>query len=283
MTAKFGFQVTVQDRTIWIFPEDVNSAAIAAQAEAAFKKMVAEQLATSVINTKEKLEILIVEKTNDPEPIKKIKLKVKDEIGKLVESATLKDKITVWVNNVSITEISEQIKSIKGKAEDQLASLQARASTGITYGWKRGVGEDPITLGTFKNLLDFIDNSIVHKLGLKFDVSDEFDNLVKGLPEPISGSVQALTDGAVFELDEIRLKIPGKGSTITVKNAKSSMVKPEPTQFEITMLINLLALDLELGPFQLNRIYAKLGNFGKAEAAELSSADGNVNPVTSNS
>ena len=212
MTAKFGFQVTVQDRIIWIFPEDVSSADIAAQAETAFKKMVVEQLNKANILTDARLTDLTSDKPDDLEPIKKIKAKIRDEITKLGTSADLQAKIAVWVNNVSITEISKQIASVPGEAKGQLAALQAKASTGITYGWKRGAGEDPISLGTFGNLLDFITNSIVVKLGLSFNVRGEFDALVKGLPEPISGSVQALTDGAVFELDEIRLKIPGKGS-----------------------------------------------------------------------
>lgn len=174
MTTKFGFQITVDTRTIWIFPEDVEAALATAKVQA----------------------------------------------------------------EAALSDATELVK--------------ARAKTGIVYGWSRAVGEDPINLGVFRDLTRFIDTSIIAPLPAavkpSFSVDQEFEKLVQGLPDPVNKAVDDLTSKAIFELDGLRLKIPGTDST-------------EKIQFEIAMLINLIPLDLVLGPFKLNRLYARLGNF----------------------
>ena len=178
MSAKFGFQVTVNDRAIWVFPEDIDAAVATAKAQAT----------------------------------------------KAVSKAT--------------------------------ETTKALAKTGITYKWTRSQGEDPISLGTLKNLVDFVDNSIVKPLGLtSFDANDVLTSVIGSLPAPIDNAFDSLSRGAVFELDEIRLRIPGKGGN-------------ESAKFEIAMLINLTELELELGPFRLNQLYAKLGNFDSKQLAK---------------
>jgi len=174
MSARFGFQVTVKERAIWVFPEDVDAALAAAKAQA----------------------------------------------------------------NAAASNASAEAKRL--------------AKAGIAYGWTRGVGEEPISLGSFDDLTGFVDDNILGNLpaALKpdFKVTESFDALVGGLPDPVNGAVKDLKAKAVFELDSLRLKIPGKGSD-------------EKMQFEIAMLINLMALPYSLGPFKLNQLYARLGNF----------------------
>lgn len=265
MIAKFGFQVTVEQRTIWIFPEDIDAAAIAAQAEALLKKTLAAELAKK-FDDDTKINTLINGIQDET-----IKLKVK---AALPAGATVAEKLTVVMNKVSLLDIQTSIDTLDATVKTTIDSLKARANTGIIYGWMRGPGEDPISLGVFRDLTRFIDRSIIGSLPSSvrpsFSVDNEFEKLVNGLPDPINSALTALTTKAVFELDSIRLKIPGKGSVLLDGKGQPVMVsgkpKPEPTQFEIAMLINLLALDLELGPFQLNRLYAKLGNFGSTAA-----------------
>ena len=167
MAAKFGFQVTVNDRTIWLFPEDVDAALQAAKKRA-------------------------------------------------------------------------------------VTGAKTVTRSGIAYGWTRAPGDDPISLGTFNDLTVFIDNQIIANLPEPvrpaFSVQKTFDDLIENLPNPVDEKLNDLKTKAVFELDGLRLKIPGRGAS-------------EKMQFELGMMINLIELDLELGPFQLNRLYAKLGNF----------------------
>lgn len=243
MTAKFGFQVTVQQRTIWIFPEDIDAAAAVAKAEAAVTDYLTAEL--------KKLEDSDIDGLINklPEAVKKT---VNDEITALKAKGTEAQaaKVSALMTKASVSDV---VKGMSKTVNDAINLLKVRIKDGIAYSWTRGAGEDPITLGTFDNLLDFIDDKIIASLPEfmrpTFDVSDSFDALVGGLPDPVNGAVEALKSKAVFELDGLRLKIPGKGTR-------------EKTQFEIAMLINLVSLDLILGPFQLNRLYAKLGNFG---------------------
>jgi hypothetical protein len=262
MTAKFGFQVTVQDRTIWIFPEDIDAAKVAAQAEVLLKDTIVTQLAASgkAFDTAEKLDNFITTQLSKSDPV--LAENIKKAINALPTTATIKDKVALLVGKVSLADIQTEINSLGDTVKSQINGLKARANAGIVYGWSRGTGEEPISLGVFTDLTKFIDNSIIAKLPSSvrpnFSVDQEFKALVSGLPEPVNSALTALTTKAVFELDSIRLKIPGKGSV-------DQAGKAEKTRFEIAMLINLLALDLELGPFQLNRIYAKLGNFDSVE------------------
>ena len=181
MSAKFGFQVIVNDRAIWVFPEDIDAAVSVAKAQA---------------------------------------------------------------------------NAIKKEAKDATKQL---AKAGIAYGWVRGPEEEPISLGTFTSLIQFVDNNIIGALPAamkpepKFELTKSFDSLVQGLPDPFNEKITDLKDKASFELDALRLKIPGKDSSETMK-------------FEIAMLINLQTLDYELGPFKLNQLYAKLGNFDSVTA-----------------
>ena len=174
MTGKFGFQITVNERTIWIFPEDMDAALAAAKAQA------------------------------------------------------------------------------QAAAAGASAQVKAMAKAGITYGWTRGPGDEPISLGSFDDLTGFIYNSILGALPNEvkpdFSLTDEFDSLFRNLPDPVNTAVDDLTTKAIFELDGLRLMIPGSDSE-------------EKLQFELGMMVNLIALDLELGPFRLNRLYAKFGNF----------------------
>ena len=50
MTSKFGFQVTIRDRTIWLFPEDVNSAIATAKAQAEALKNAAKDARDKALN-----------------------------------------------------------------------------------------------------------------------------------------------------------------------------------------------------------------------------------------
>lgn len=278
MTAKFGFQITVQERTLWIFPEDINVAEGVAKAEAAVKAAVQDEIEklragdTKTINALfDKLPTEI--KGEIQNEIDRLKKQAQREADKVKEAAkgkaqaagvTLTDddftaialKNKASLIEAQLTEVTEFAAEAKAKIE----SLRQKLNQGITYGWTRGPGEDPISLGTFDDLLDFIDDKIIASLPAlirpDFDVSDSFDALVNGLPEPVNGAIEALKSGAIFELDGLRFKIPGK-------NKQSD----EKMQFEIAMLINLVPLDLILGPFQLNRLYSKLGNFGETTAA----------------
>ncbi|TVP63372.1 MAG: hypothetical protein EA343_08265 [Nodularia sp. (in: Bacteria)] len=245
MTTKFGFQVTVEERTIWIFPEDIDAATVATQAEAKLKKTIAKELAKT-INNQDELDKLI-KRLPDAS-------RIQSAIEVLPSDTKIEDTVAVLVSLVSLADIKEQINGIEGAAKTEINRLKAQATTGVIYRWTRGLGEDPISLGVFRDLTKFIDRSIIGSLPSSvrpsFSVDDEFSALVSGLPDPVNGALTALTTKAVFELDSIRLKIPGKSSV------------DEKIQFEIAMLINLVALDLILGPFQLNRLYAKFGNFG---------------------
>lgn len=245
MTAKFGFQVTVQERAIWIFPEDIDAASAVAKAEAVvtdYLKKELERLPQTDITS------LIAKLPNN------IQTAVNNESNALTAKGTDagKAKVAALMSQASVADI---VKGMSSDVQTAIGLLKAKITDGIAYSWIRGAGEDPITLGTFANLLNFIDERIIKSLPSAvrpdFDVSENFDALVNGLPDPVNGAIEALKSKAVFELDGLRLKIPGKGSK-------------EKTQFEIAMLINLVALDLILGPFQLNRLYAKLGNFGSS-------------------
>lgn len=152
-------------------------------------------------------------------------------------------------------EIIVNAKTIWIFPEDVNAALQAgqaKINAGVVYAWSRGAGEEPLSLGTFRDLVSFI-NKGLNMVG--FDVMASFDNLIKSLPNPIDDAVDNLVTNAVFELDSLRLKIPAKGST-------------EKVQFEIAMIINLVKVELKLGDsLQLTRIYAQLGNFTDADEA----------------
>jgi len=185
MTAKFGFQVTVNDRTIWLFPEDVDAALTSARAQA----------------------------------------------------------------NAAETSASAQVKAL--------------ASAGIAYSWTRGPGEDPIRLGSLNDLVGFIQNNIIAPLPddiMKptFDVQVKFKSLIQGLPDPINGMAENFTQNVYIEIDSMRLKIPGKSPT---PPTSQTAPKPEGFKFEIAILISFVDANLKIGPFQLNRVYAKLGNF----------------------
>ena len=282
MTAKFGFQITVQERTLWIFPEDINVAEGVAKAEAAVKAAVQDEIEKLRTEDTETLKALFDKLFKElPTEIKgeiqneidRLKKQAQKEADKVKEAAkgeakaagvTLTDEDFTAIalkNKASLIEAQlTEVTGFAAEAKAKIESLRQKLNQGITYGWTRGPGEDPISLGTFDDLLDFIDDKIIASLPElirpDFDVSDSFDALVSGLPEPVNGAVEALKSGAIFELDGLRFKIPGK-------NKKSD----EKMQFEIAMLINLVPLDLILGPFQLNRLYSKLGNFGETTAA----------------
>lgn len=276
MTAKFGFQVTVQERTIWFFPEDVNLAEGVAKAEAAVKDAVKAEIDRLKNTGGSDLTALYTSLTTTYPQIATEFNRLKQENKNLVDLDAQAKALENYANLIE-NEFST-IAQFGANAKSLITSLKQKLNTGVSYGWTRGAGEDPISLGTFEDLLNFIDEKIIKKLGLNFDTSDSFAAMVNGLPSPINGAISDLTTKAIFELDGIRLKIPGKGSTVPVKDAQGNpatdtsgkpILKPEPTQFEIAMLVNLVPLDLELGPFQLNRIYAKLGNFGAAEPATV--------------
>lgn len=156
-------------------------------------------------------------------------------------------------------EIIVNSKTIWIFPEDVNAALQAgqaKINAGVVYAWSRGPGEEPLSLGTFMDLVTFI-NKGLNMVG--FDVMNSFKKLIAGLPNPIDDAVDNLVNNAVFELDSLRLKIPAKGST-------------EKVQFEIAMIINLVKVELKLGDsLQLTRIYAQMGNFTKPAIEEASS------------
>lgn len=250
MTAKFGFQVTVNDRAIWIFPEDIDAATVAAQAEAELRQRLAVELGKKVFDTQTKIDNFVAA-LNDGV----LKSQIEGAINALPQTegkAKVSDQVAIIVSKVSLDDIESKISELSESIKSSVNGLKAKASSGVVYAWTRAPGEDPISLGVFRDLTLFIDNKIIGSLPRavrpNFNVTESFGSLVNGLPDPVSGAVESLTTKAVFELDGIRLKIPGKGSA-------------ETTQFEIAMLINLMPLNLTLGPFQANRLYAKLGNF----------------------
>ncbi|MGB7315841.1 MAG: hypothetical protein WA939_23145 [Nodosilinea sp.] len=240
MTAKFGFQVTVQDCAIWIFPEDIDAAALAAKAEAKVTEVLMDEL-----KAKGKAELEIV--------VNKLPPTVKKEAEKEIEALKAAGKDDLEATAIALAnKVSDVATTLGNDAKDRLEDLKAKANAGVVYGWTRSPGEDPIELGTFLSLTEFIDKSIIGSLPdvvrPTFSVTDSFQSLVGGLPDPMNSALGELTSTAKFELDGIRIKIPGKGST-------------EKTQFEIAMLVNLVNLQLKLGPFRANRLYAKMGNF----------------------
>lgn len=239
MTTKFGFQVTVQTKTtsrmLWIFPEDIDTAAVVAKAKAALKQILIEEL------TKQAAQLNgLIDQLPDSVPTE-----VKTELKKLDPSA----KATALVEKGDITAIQTALAK---QADKQVNALKAQANAGLVYSWTREAGEEPIVLGAINDLMDFISNAI-GITGADFDVKAKFNDLLGGLPDPIGSTAQEIAEKAIFELDGLRLKIPGKGSG-------------EKTQFEIAMLVDLNQLGLELGPLTLNRLYAKMGNFGSTSA-----------------
>lgn len=185
MTSKFGFQFAVNDRMIWVFPEDVEAAANAAKAAAEVAKAKADKA----------------------------------------------------INDLS-------------------ASVKSQAAAGIAYSWTRASGEDPISLGNLASVGEFVNNMIgkigkaAPTLGEAINPAAEIKSLVDGLPLPekLENVFESIQNNAYFELDSLRLRIPGKGSG-------------EKWQFELGMIVNLSDLGLELGPFQFTRLYARIGNF----------------------
>lgn len=182
MTVKFGFQVTVQDRTIWLFPEDITAAA-----------------------------------------------------------ATAKHKL----------------------------------NAGITYNWTRGLGEDPIMLGSLGDLTDFIDKNIIGPttswLRPDFNVTKSLDTLIAGLPSPVDTALKDTLNHVNFKLDGLRLQIPEKSQKSD--NSQGSTEEKKRLKFELAMLVDLINLpeQIQVGHLQLNQIYIQLGNFGSSGASSSKS------------
>ncbi len=158
---------------------------------------------------------------------------------------TTKFGVEIIVNSKTIWIFPENVTAA-------LQAGQAKINAGVVYAWSRGPGEEPLSLGTFMDLVSFI-NTGLNMVG--FDVKNSFTKLIGDLPSPIDDAVENLVNNAVFELDSLRLKIPASGSGESMK-------------FEIAMIINLVKVNLSLGnSLQLTRIYAQMGNFTEPQTA----------------